>query len=123
MNAILILGDTALNGMVIFDSPFLLFFPSFQYLFSLVSKKYHRVCTNVSMQRFPWFRISYFVLLTGVYVIFEWIVHASVSMWYMLVSYIHCFSIRNIGFILVILIFAGGLIQFLICPNNMLLYG
>ncbi|KAL8124323.1 uncharacterized protein LOC141718053 isoform X2 [Apium graveolens] len=47
MNAILILGDTALNGM-----------------------------------RFPWFRISYFVLLTGVYVIFEWIVHASVSMWW-----------------------------------------
>lgn len=47
MNAILILGDTALNGM-----------------------------------RFPWFRISYFVLLTGVYVIFEWIVHATVSMWW-----------------------------------------
>ncbi|KAL1824629.1 hypothetical protein DCAR_0312711 [Daucus carota subsp. sativus] len=47
LNAILILGDTALNGM-----------------------------------RFPWFRISYFVLLTGVYVIFEWIVHAYVSMWW-----------------------------------------
>lgn len=47
LNAILLLGDAALNGL-----------------------------------RFPWFRISYFILLTGVYVIFEWIVHASVSIWW-----------------------------------------
>lgn len=47
LNAILLIGETTLNGL-----------------------------------RFPWFRISYFILLTGVYVIFEWIVHASVSMWW-----------------------------------------
>ncbi|KAF3637355.1 putative tRNA (adenine-N(1)-)-methyltransferase catalytic subunit TRMT61A [Capsicum annuum] len=31
---------------------------------------------------FPWFRMSYFVILTGVYVIFQWIVHACVSLWW-----------------------------------------
>uniref|UniRef100_A0A161ZVJ7 Uncharacterized protein n=1 Tax=Daucus carota subsp. sativus TaxID=79200 RepID=A0A161ZVJ7_DAUCS len=38
--------------------------------------------TTLNGLRFPWFRISYFILLTGVYVIFEWIVHASVSLWW-----------------------------------------
>ncbi|XP_074344464.1 uncharacterized protein LOC141683628 isoform X3 [Apium graveolens] len=38
--------------------------------------------TTLNGLQFPWFRISYFILLTGVYVIFEWIVHASVSMWW-----------------------------------------
>ncbi|XP_077244174.1 UDP-N-acetylglucosamine-N-acetylmuramyl-pyrophosphoryl-undecaprenol N-acetylglucosamine protein isoform X2 [Tasmannia lanceolata] len=32
--------------------------------------------------RFPWFRISYFVLWTAIYVIFQWIVHACVSIWW-----------------------------------------
>ncbi|KAJ3694280.1 hypothetical protein LUZ60_009760 [Juncus effusus] len=32
--------------------------------------------------RFPWFRIAYFLLFTGIFVIFQWIVHASVSMWW-----------------------------------------
>lgn len=31
---------------------------------------------------FPLFRISYFVIWTGVYVIFQWIVHACESMWW-----------------------------------------
>ncbi|XP_058088147.1 uncharacterized protein LOC131235060 isoform X2 [Magnolia sinica] len=32
--------------------------------------------------RFPWFRISYFVLWTSLYVIFQWIIHACVSLWW-----------------------------------------
>ncbi|CAK9176135.1 unnamed protein product [Ilex paraguariensis] len=47
VNAITLLGDTALNSL-----------------------------------RFPWFRISYFILLTGFYVIFQWILHACVSIWW-----------------------------------------
>ncbi|XP_028118795.1 uncharacterized protein LOC114316333 [Camellia sinensis] len=47
LNAVLLLGDTALNCL-----------------------------------RFPWFRISYFTLWTGVYVIFQWIVHACIPLWW-----------------------------------------
>uniref|UniRef100_A0A5B7BM91 Transmembrane protein n=1 Tax=Davidia involucrata TaxID=16924 RepID=A0A5B7BM91_DAVIN len=47
LNAIMLLGDTALNCL-----------------------------------RFPWFRISYFILWTGVFVIFQWTVHACVSIWW-----------------------------------------
>nr|WCD39202.1 putative UDP protein [Annona squamosa] len=32
--------------------------------------------------RFPWFRISYFLLWTAIYVIVQWIIHASVSLWW-----------------------------------------
>lgn len=32
--------------------------------------------------RLPWYRISYFILWTGIYVIFQWIVHASVPLWW-----------------------------------------
>ncbi|XP_058194893.1 uncharacterized protein LOC131311441 [Rhododendron vialii] len=32
--------------------------------------------------RFPFFRIAYFILLTGIFVIFQWIIHACVSMWW-----------------------------------------
>ncbi|GMP82739.1 hypothetical protein CsSME_00036917 [Camellia sinensis var. sinensis] len=32
--------------------------------------------------RFPFFRITYFILWTGIYVIFQWIIHACVSMWW-----------------------------------------
>ncbi|KAK9278425.1 hypothetical protein L1049_027990 [Liquidambar formosana] len=47
INAVFLLGDTALNCL-----------------------------------RFPWFRIAYFFLWTVVYVIFQWIVHACVSLWW-----------------------------------------
>lgn len=47
VNAIFLLGDTALNSL-----------------------------------RFPWFRISYFLLWTSAYVIFQWLVHALVSIWW-----------------------------------------
>ncbi|CAN0890327.1 hypothetical protein LINGRAHAP2_LOCUS16371 [Linum grandiflorum] len=47
MNAIFLLGDTAMNCMP-----------------------------------FPFFRIAYFILWTIVYVVFQWILHASVKLWY-----------------------------------------
>lgn len=47
INAIFLLGDTALNCL-----------------------------------RFPWFRIAYFFLWTIFYVIFQWILHASASIWW-----------------------------------------
>uniref|UniRef100_A0A7N0ZZB4 Uncharacterized protein n=1 Tax=Kalanchoe fedtschenkoi TaxID=63787 RepID=A0A7N0ZZB4_KALFE len=47
LNAVLLLGDTALNSM-----------------------------------RFPLFRISYFILWTGAFMIFQWIIHACVSIWW-----------------------------------------
>ncbi|KAJ1282396.1 hypothetical protein BS78_03G048700 [Paspalum vaginatum] len=31
---------------------------------------------------FPWFRIAYFLLWTGIFVNIQWIVHANVSMWW-----------------------------------------
>lgn len=47
INAVFLLGDTALNCL-----------------------------------RFPWFRISYFFLWTAIYAIFQWILHACVSVWW-----------------------------------------
>ncbi|XP_059443259.1 uncharacterized protein LOC132175354 isoform X3 [Corylus avellana] len=47
INAVFLLGDTALNCL-----------------------------------RFPWFRIGYFSLWTVVYVVFQWIVHACVKLWW-----------------------------------------
>ncbi|KAM7479895.1 hypothetical protein LguiA_028108 [Lonicera macranthoides] len=38
--------------------------------------------TALNSLRFPWFRIAYFFLWTSVYVIFQWIVHAIVSLWW-----------------------------------------
>lgn len=38
--------------------------------------------TILNSLRFPLFRIAYFVLWTGVFVIFQWIIHACVSMWW-----------------------------------------
>ncbi|KAF7819554.1 plant/MGF10-16 protein [Senna tora] len=32
--------------------------------------------------RIPWFRISFFVLYTGVFVIFQWILHAFIPIWW-----------------------------------------
>ncbi|BAT76075.1 hypothetical protein LR48_Vigan01g234800 [Vigna angularis] len=47
INAVFLLGDTALNSL-----------------------------------RFPWFRIGYFFMWTITYVIFQWIVHAIVKLWW-----------------------------------------
>ncbi|KAE8695647.1 tRNA (adenine-N(1)-)-methyltransferase catalytic subunit TRMT61A [Hibiscus syriacus] len=38
--------------------------------------------TTLNSLRFPWFRISYFILWTGAFVIFHWILHACVSIWW-----------------------------------------
>nr|KAJ0212236.1 hypothetical protein LSAT_V11C400187410 [Lactuca sativa] len=47
INAVFLLGDTALNSL-----------------------------------RFPWFRIAYFILWTCVFVVFQWIVHACIALWW-----------------------------------------
>ncbi|KAL6325169.1 hypothetical protein AAG906_023014 [Vitis piasezkii] len=38
--------------------------------------------TALNCLPFPWFRIAYFVLWTGIFVIFQWIIHACVSIWW-----------------------------------------
>ncbi|KAF8098631.1 hypothetical protein N665_0261s0001 [Sinapis alba] len=38
--------------------------------------------TFLNSLRFPLFRVSYFVVWTGVFVLFQWIVHACVSFWW-----------------------------------------
>ncbi|KAG0501072.1 hypothetical protein HPP92_001144 [Vanilla planifolia] len=38
--------------------------------------------TALNSLRFPWFRIAYFMLWTSIYVIFQWIIHACVSIWW-----------------------------------------
>nr|XP_043617500.1 uncharacterized protein LOC122589289 [Erigeron canadensis] len=38
--------------------------------------------TALNSLRFPWFRISYFIFLTALYVIFNWAVHATVETWW-----------------------------------------
>ncbi|XAR72617.1 hypothetical protein NMG60_11019324 [Bertholletia excelsa] len=38
--------------------------------------------TALNSLRFPWFRIGYFFLWTSVYVIFQWIIHACISLWW-----------------------------------------
>ncbi|RZC64150.1 hypothetical protein C5167_025879 [Papaver somniferum] len=35
----------------------------------------------LNSMRFPWFRISYFILLSAIYVIFQWVIHACISLW------------------------------------------
>ncbi|XP_047331946.1 uncharacterized protein LOC124935563 [Impatiens glandulifera] len=47
INAIFLLGDTALNSL-----------------------------------RFPWFRLSYFIIWTVIYVIFQWIAHICIPLWW-----------------------------------------
>ncbi|XP_073298386.1 uncharacterized protein [Primulina huaijiensis] len=38
--------------------------------------------TALNCLRFPWFRIGYFFLWTSIFVIFQWIVHACISIWW-----------------------------------------
>ncbi|KZV52151.1 hypothetical protein F511_07106 [Dorcoceras hygrometricum] len=38
--------------------------------------------TALNCLRFPWFRIGYFFLWTATFVIFQWIVHACISIWW-----------------------------------------
>ncbi|KAI8543594.1 hypothetical protein RHMOL_Rhmol08G0230600 [Rhododendron molle] len=41
------------------------------------------VDTALNCLRFPWFRITYFFLWTAIYVVFQWIVHAYFSLWWL----------------------------------------
>ncbi|KAK9066472.1 hypothetical protein SSX86_013794 [Deinandra increscens subsp. villosa] len=38
--------------------------------------------TALNSLRFPWFRIAYFVLWTCVFVVFQWIIHACIALWW-----------------------------------------
>lgn len=38
--------------------------------------------TVLNCLRFPWFRIAYFILWTSFYVIFQWVLHACISIWW-----------------------------------------
>ncbi|KAI3464107.1 hypothetical protein Pfo_020770 [Paulownia fortunei] len=38
--------------------------------------------TALNCLRFPWFRIGYFFLWTSIYVVFQWILHACISIWW-----------------------------------------
>lgn len=38
--------------------------------------------TALNCLRFPWFRIAYFILWTSFYVIFQWLLHACISIWW-----------------------------------------
>ncbi|TYI36778.1 hypothetical protein ES332_A03G165300v1 [Gossypium tomentosum] len=37
--------------------------------------------TILNCMRFPFFRIAYFVLWTGTFVVFQWIIHACINLW------------------------------------------
>lgn len=38
--------------------------------------------TALNCLRFPWFRIAYFILWTSFYVIFQWLLHACITIWW-----------------------------------------
>ncbi|MED6174056.1 hypothetical protein PIB30_065271 [Stylosanthes scabra] len=51
--------------------------------------------TALNCLRFPWFRIGYFGLWTFTYVVFQWLVHGFVKLWYLSVTILHipCYGI------------------------------
>ncbi|XP_074284371.1 uncharacterized protein LOC141608978 [Silene latifolia] len=38
--------------------------------------------TALNCLHFPWFRIAYFILWTSIFVIFQWVLHACISIWW-----------------------------------------
>ncbi|KAG6477912.1 uncharacterized protein LOC122018706 [Zingiber officinale] len=38
--------------------------------------------TALNSLSFPWFRIAYFLLWTAVYVLFQWVIHACINIWW-----------------------------------------
>ncbi|XP_040374377.1 uncharacterized protein LOC112196253 isoform X2 [Rosa chinensis] len=81
-NLVFLLGETTLNSLMMASMH------SFNLVFLLGE-------TTLNSLRFPLFRISYFVLWTGVFVIFQWIIHACKNMWYLGVGVMHipCYGI------------------------------
>lgn len=75
VNAVFLVGDMILNCMVSF------YFLSGSTTLLFVQFPSHWMRIFSSFQRFPFFRIAYFVLWTAAFVIFQWIIHACVSMW------------------------------------------
>lgn len=88
-----IVYQTSAGAVMLTDVVFwLIIFPflaSKDYTLSLLLFSMHSVNaifllaeTALNCLRFPWFRFSYFVLWTAIYVIFQWILHAAIPLWW-----------------------------------------
>lgn len=75
VNAIFLLGDTALNNLASAS-----FF--YQHIIDYFATSNIIFFPCACFQRFPWFRISYFLLWTSGFVIFQWLLHTFVSLWW-----------------------------------------
>lgn len=78
VNVILLLGDTALNCLVC--SFGYMFYSHVRFIF-LIFSSILNFFNLLLLQRVPLFRISFFILWTGLFVIFQWILHACISIW------------------------------------------
>uniref|UniRef100_M4E178 Uncharacterized protein n=1 Tax=Brassica campestris TaxID=3711 RepID=M4E178_BRACM len=89
--AVFLLGETFLNSLV--SICILSLFKDNNMMMVIVLMTLMMI--SLFTQWFPLFRISYFVLWTGVFVILQWIVHACVSFWYAAVGLMHvpCFGV------------------------------
>lgn len=76
INAVLLLGDAALNCLVSCLNSF-----SFTNHFHFLQDYKFLINLFFPFQRFPMFRIAYFFLWTVTYVIVQWVVHACVKIW------------------------------------------
>lgn len=72
LNAVFLLVDTFLNNLVMCKSIMCL----------LLCFHMHASLNYISFQKFPWFRMAYFVLWSCIYVIFQWILHACGFTWW-----------------------------------------
>jgi hypothetical protein len=123
INAIFLIGDTALNSLV---SSCISFSTS---IIVCVSENSYPSIPFVFFQPFPWFRMGYFCLWTVTYVIFQWIVHACINLWYNKPLFLVLTQLlrRKKTHYYLIQVFlswkTGGLIHFLICPPHLLHYG
>ncbi|CAF1884734.1 unnamed protein product [Brassica oleracea] len=90
VNVVFLLGETFLNSLVCISILSLLKHNNMMMVIVLMTL----MMISLFTQWFPLFRISYFVLWTGVFVILQWIVHACVS-WYAAVGLMHvpCFGV------------------------------
>ncbi|MCL7051267.1 hypothetical protein MKW94_007461 [Papaver nudicaule] len=87
MNAGAVILTDSVYWLVLY--PLLSHLPQYHYKPTLIVIVMHSlnavfllVDTILNCLQFPWFRISYFTLWTGIFVIFQWIIHACVSIWW-----------------------------------------
>lgn len=85
INVVLLIGDAALNCLVSFVLTtlytILYCFPNRFQPLELRHVVSFFLFVMLCSQRFPLFRIGYFFMWTVIYVIFQWILHARVSIW------------------------------------------